>query len=276
MSSAPSKTPAPLLRLILPHLLLLLLSTFFLWTILVLGKLLLFFRPALTISWQRRLLRIWGASCCGILGLRVRMASEPPPPPFLLVCNHLSWTDILVLSSACGGNFLSKREVRRWPLVGLLAWSAGTLFLDRLRPTDLPRTLEGMRSRLTRGGGLIFFPEGTTNDGKALLPFKSALFQLPCDLEFPVHLACLRYGAPRGSVPDSSALSWTGNESFLAHFLRILGLRSFDAEIIFLGAAVRGKDRKELARICRERIEQALASLDQEESGRKRAPSIPR
>lgn len=91
--------------------------------------------------------------------------------------NHISYLDILVLSARLDANFVAKADVQHWPLFGFLAKLQNTVFISR-RPKDIEAVSKSISQRMSEGGGLIIFPEGTSSDGRQVLPLKSSLFAL--------------------------------------------------------------------------------------------------
>ncbi len=112
-----------------------------------------------------------------LLGIRIHTSgSLESARPLLLVANHQSWLDIVVLSAVTPVSFVAKLEVASWPFVGWLAKLQRTLFIDRTRRSSVQHTSRKIAERLTAGDKVIFFPEGTSGDGNRVLPFKSSLF----------------------------------------------------------------------------------------------------
>lgn len=183
-----------------------------------------------------------------LLGARVDVRGEPPRAPFVLVTNHLSYVDIAVLMGRVDGFFLSKSEVAHWPLLGFLARSTGTLFVDREKRMDLPRVIGSVERVLARGAGVVLFPEGTSSDGREVLPFKPSLFEVALRTGTPVSHAALSYGTPPGTPPARLAVCWWGDMTFPAHFYRLLMLPGFHASLSFGRDTVAAADRKSLAR----------------------------
>jgi len=126
--------------------------------------------------------------------------------------------DVLLLSSVVGLAFVAKAEMRRWPLVGLLASSTGTIFVDRATRRDAVRVTAAIQATLERGLSVVLFPEGTASDGTSVLPFKSALLDLPVRSAIPVHFGAIRY--------RQRVATWGDESSFTAHAWRLLGERS--------------------------------------------------
>lgn len=113
---------------------------------------------------------------CRLFGIRLRVTGRPVEGQgVLMVANHTSWLDILVLSAAAKVSFVAKAEVRSWPFFSTLAKLQETVFVDRVRRTQAGEARDQIRERLAAGDALVLFPEGTSSDGNKVLPFKSAL-----------------------------------------------------------------------------------------------------
>lgn len=203
---------------------------------------------------ENRIARSWGRGTARILGMRVSTTGTRPEPPFLLVSNHLSYMDVLVYMGLLDARLLSKAEVKDWPVFGFLARLGGTLFVDRTRRTDLPRVAREIRERLDGGRGVVFFPEGTSSAGLEVMPFKASLFAVPASGDFEVHTASLRYVCPPGEPPAQWSVCWWGEMPFLPHLLRLLRLSSFEAQVHFDSATLRGDDRKQLAQAAEQAV----------------------
>jgi 1-acyl-sn-glycerol-3-phosphate acyltransferase len=194
-------------------------------------------RQARVQVWARRMLRILG------IGLTVR--GEPPAHgPLLLVANHLSWLDILVIHAARHCRFVAKSEVRHWPLIGTLATGAGTLYIERAKRRDAMRVVHHMAESLKAGDIVAVFPEGTTGDGTALLPFHANLIQAAVSAHAPVLPLALRYVERRGGA-DSRGPLYLGDDTLVASLWRTVAAPPFDAVVTF-GAAQepQGRDRR--------------------------------
>jgi len=172
--------------------------------------------------------------------------SGPVPRRGLLVCNHLSYLDILLLSATTRCLFVSKSEVRRWPLFGWYARRAGALFVRRARRRDVQRTGEAMRRALEDGALVVLFPEGTTSDGGRVLPFASSLFEPACDTGCPVWAGCVAFELEQGEV--GWEVCYWGDMVLLPHLMRLLGRRGLQARLRFTAVRAEAVDRKELGR----------------------------
>ena len=159
-------------------------------------------RAAEVERWARRMLEV--------LGIRLLVQGTPPPArvPLLVISNHISWLDILALHAARHVRFVSKAAVKNWPFIGLMASGAGTLYIERERRRDAMRVVHHMTEALRNGDRLAVFPEGTTSDGRVLLPFHANLLQAAISAGVPVLPAALRF-------VDAA----TGQTSFAARYI---------------------------------------------------------
>jgi 1-acyl-sn-glycerol-3-phosphate acyltransferase len=203
-------------------------------------------------------MRAWARGLARLIGMRIRVEGPPPRPPFLLAANHLSYVDVVALLASTPCVFLAKSEVARWPVIGFLARTTGNLFVDRSRRGDLPRVLAAVEAAVARGRGVAIFPEGTSTDGSAVLPFKPSLFEAAVRTGLPVSCASLGYEVPDGYPPARLSVCWWGDMEFLRHLYALLQIPSFEARVAFADVPIaRGewRDRKELAAQARRRVE---------------------
>lgn len=110
------------------------------------------------------------------MGVQLQVCGEVPPEG-LIVCNHLSYLDIIAISAAAPAVFVAKSELRSWPIVGWIARRTGTIFAERGRPSSAGRTVKDIQGALRAGSRVVLFPEGTSSGGKTVLPFKSSLLE---------------------------------------------------------------------------------------------------
>lgn len=145
----------------------------------------------------RRLLRIFDAKV---------QAHGPIPTRGLLVSNHLSYVDILVLSALTPSIFVAKQDVKNWPVFGWFARLGGTLFADREHRTQVGPLTGEIRTVLDRGALVVLFPEGTSSDGRSVLPFKSALLEPATDCCQPLSASLIEYRLEEGRCERGSVL----------------------------------------------------------------------
>jgi 1-acyl-sn-glycerol-3-phosphate acyltransferase len=208
--------------------------------------------------------RLWARIVARLAGIRVRVSGEPMPHGGALVANHVSWSDIFVLVGAARMTFVAKAEVRGWPGIGAIAALCDTVFVERRRTAAKAQEAE-LRARMLRGERLLFFPEGTSTDGRRVLPFRSTLFAAVTAEELRdvawVQPVSVVYKAPDGLPAEF--YGWWGDMDFGGHVWSVL-TRSFggEAEVVF-HAPVRvadRPDRKALARETWAAVEQGLAT----------------
>lgn len=165
----------------------------------------------------------------GGFGLAMEVHGEPAPREgTLFVANHISWADIIVLGSLLDAHFVSRADVADWPLIGKLARRLGPVFVDRQRRHSVSGQADAIRERLRADEAVILFPEGTTSDGRGLLPFRTSLFAA-ADAARLIQPVSLTYAASDGSVlsPDRLAeIAWIGDESLLANAAALAGASS--------------------------------------------------
>lgn len=196
---------------------------------------------------RRGLRRAWARWVSRLLGVEVTTSGEAPIAPFVLVANHLSYLDILTLMSELDCVFVAKSEIAGWPVLGLLARTTGTIFVERANKSQLPIVIRTVATSLERGNGVVFFPEGTSSRGASVLPFKASLFEVALRTGMPVHTASLHYEVPPGVQPAWLSVAWWGDMTFADHFLRLLTLPRIRARISFGAVPIRADDRKALA-----------------------------
>ena len=193
--------------------------------------------------------RDWYRRVLDCIGVRVAVSGERLRGPCLVVGNHISWLDILVLGSALPVVFLSKSEIGRWPVVGRLARAGGTLFIARGRAGAARRSIAEIERALGRGQSVLVFPEGTTGDGRRVGRFYPRLFAAAIESGCPVRPVALRYPHPAGVHPQAP---YTGGDLLVPSVLRVLGCRDLRAEVrVGPPLAAAGRERRELAEEAR-------------------------
>ena len=192
----------------------------------------------------------WHRSLLNVLNIHIRMHGVAPDlstHSMFVVANHISWLDIYLLNAVRPVNFVSKAEVRSWPLIGWLAHKTGTLFIDRTKRHDTARVNHQLSSILHSGGCVAIFPEGTTSDGSMLRPFHASLLQPAVHCDCKIWPVALRYTYNDGSL--NSAPAYVDEMSFTDSLFMVLSQRVIYAETVFnTPIATHGKTRRELAR----------------------------
>jgi 1-acyl-sn-glycerol-3-phosphate acyltransferase len=162
------------------------------------------------------------------------------------VCNHLSYLDIVVLAASTPCVFVAKKEVRSWPVFGVCAQLAGSLFVNRERRGEVEAVAGEMEKVLAEGLLLVLFPEGTSSDGSSVLPFKTPLFEPVAQLRSPVAAVAISYQLVGGSVPEE--ICYWGDMTLAPHLLNVFSKPRIEAIVRFGPACERAGDRKAIAR----------------------------
>ncbi|MEV2238608.1 lysophospholipid acyltransferase family protein [Micromonospora sp. NPDC049891] len=212
--------------------------------------------PVLPARERQAALRGWARSTARACGVRLEVRGRLPRRRALLVANHVSWWDILALLAVAPARLTAKQEVRRWPLIGLLARSAGTVFVDRSRPRELPATVGRVASALRSGRSVAVFPEGTTWCGAAAscrppTGFRPAMFQAAIDAGAPV--VPLRIAYRCGVTGETTtAPAFVGDETLLRSVRRMLQVRRLTVCVDIAAPLHPGRsaDRRALARVA--------------------------
>lgn len=193
-------------------------------------------QPALLIKKQEalglqyRIVRWWFRRLTHILHLRIQVIGEPTPDTAIFVANHISWIDILVLGQLAPFNFISKAEVKHWPLGGWLAAAAGTLFIQRGNRDSTMQIQTQMQARLAQQRSICFFPEGTSTEGDSVKPFRRRLFQAALDSRLPVQAMAICY--PKDGQPNR-VIAYVGEDTLLSNMYRLLAQRETPVEVHF-------------------------------------------
>ncbi|MDH4609540.1 lysophospholipid acyltransferase family protein [Pseudomonas sp. BN102] len=210
---------------------------------------------------RQRLTRWFLARLAGALPFRVSINGRLPEEPMLWVSNHVSWTDIPLLGALAPLSFLSKAEVRTWPVAGWLAHKAGTLFIRR-GSGDSGLVGQQLGRHLGEGRHLLIFPEGTTTDGSLLKTFHSRLLTSAVETEVPVQPVAIRYlrdGERDGVAP------FIGEDDLLSHLVRLLRSDLAEVQIQLLEPIPsQGLSRTVLSQKAKSAVQRALFGEEEE------------
>lgn len=206
------------------------------------------------VRWRQFIFGAWTWSFVSISNMRIEIIGTPPGPPFFLVTNHLSYTDIPAIRNAAKGIFVAKAEVETWFLAGRICRDMGTVFIDRSNRRDIPRAGEMIVERLDQGEGVVVFPEGTSTKGEEVRQFNSSFLEFAAKGGVPVSYASISYSTPPGEMPAHLAACWWEDISFFAHLWRLFKVSEYTATINFGEKPVVNPDRKLLAAELRQRV----------------------
>ena len=193
------------------------------------------------------------------LGIGLRMHGVAQPGPVLLVANHVSWLDILAVNAVQPARFVSKADVQSWPVLGWIIACGDTLFIQREHKRDAMRVLHEVAAALQAGDVIAVFPEGTTGDGRALLPFHANLLQAAVKTGTAAQPVALRYSDAISARSDAAL--WVGETTLAQSLWRIACAQRLTVTVWLLAPMPSADlERRELARRARDCI---AASLDQ-------------
>ena len=221
-------------------------------------------RGWLTIRWRfpgwsqarrDRAVQDWSQAMLAILGLQLRIEGQLlQQGPLMLVCNHISWLDIAVLHAAVHCRFISKDDIRAWPVLGTLASGGGTLYISRASRRDALRVVHQMAQALRQGDVLALFPEGTTGDGSTVLPFHANLLQAAIAADAPVQALGLLFEDAATGAP-SFAPCYVGDETLLDSAWRTVCAPPLRAVLRCAPVqSAQGRQRREFASALRDTV----------------------
>lgn len=197
--------------------------------------------------WRRYWFSLWGRGFAWIYGVRVVLHGTPPRPPFYIVCNHLSYLDVLLMVCQTGSGFVARGDLEHWPVIGYMCKKLDVLFIDRKSKRDTVRVNDLIADTIAKGDGICVFPESRIFCGRDVEPFKSSLIEPAIHLGVPIHYATVSYQTYPGDPPASTIVSWWRPEPFFFHVARQLKHCGCTATITFGDTPMTGTDRKALA-----------------------------
>lgn len=238
---------------------------------LVLALFVVFVLPVLTDRARVRWIRRFAAACLAIFGVRFVLKGRVPQdidekglvrgrPGYMVCANHISFLDIFALESFLPVRFVAKREIADWPIFGMIAKGAGTLFIDRSRKRAVLEMAETMQKSLEAGESVLFFPEGTTGPGDKLLPFYANLFAAGVAAQTRILPVAVRY-VLKGET--TTVPSYAGNTPMFEVMKRIVRTPGLSVEVNVLEPIdTVGKTRQEVCAIASAQMAAALGMPD--------------
>jgi 1-acyl-sn-glycerol-3-phosphate acyltransferase len=217
--------------------------------------------PRLDRKAREQRIQWWAAGLLKRLGITLDVRGHVTPGGKLIVANHISWLDIMAVHAVCPqARFVSKADVKSWPLIARLVDAAGTLYLERERKRDAMRVVHQMAEALAAGHTVAVFPEGTTADGRTLLPFHANLLQAAIATHARVQPVALRFSDRTSDV--SPAAEFLGDTTLAQSLWRLASADGMKVHVTLLSPrASAHADRRALAHTLREDIETALGDL---------------
>ena len=201
--------------------------------------------PRLSPEHRQMRVQVWSRGMLRRIGIELVVKGQPDMRgPLMLVANHISWLDITSLHAARFCRFVSKADIAQWPFIGKLASGIGTLFLERTSRRDAMRVVHHMASSLRAGDVLAVFPEGTTSDGRSLLPFHANLFESAIVANVPIQPVALQFIDSR-TGQRSAAPCYVGDDTLAESVWRTLTASNI-AVVIHFGEPqmAEGRDRR--------------------------------
>ncbi|MEH0020605.1 MAG: lysophospholipid acyltransferase family protein [Desulfobacter sp.] len=197
--------------------------------------------------------RQWASTLVRGLDIRISLEGRIPGHGALVVSNHRSYLDIVVILSHMDAAFLAKAELRSWPVFGYAAQKGNTVFVDRSDAQSRSKARQDLADRICQDISVVVFPEGTTFKGPGLLPFKNGIFHMAAERDIPVVPVSITYGNPDAA--------WVGDDFFVPHFLRIFKTSPLNATLTF-GPVLRDRDGNALKQKAYDNIACQLASRE--------------
>lgn len=227
------------------------------------GRLVSIGHPARDRANRYWVLRHWSRASLALFGFRRTTVGAPPPRPALIVANHLSYLDILALSSVVDAVFVTKLDVQSWPVIGFLVNAFAPIYINRESIHDVVRVSSRISDALERGESVILFAEGTSSGGEDILPLRASLLQGAAQERRPVHVASLTYATADHEPHPAEAVCWWRDMELLPHLFTLLEIRNPSVLVTFGEEPVVADDRKALARQLRDSLRSIFAPVNQ-------------
>ena len=208
------------------------------------------------VLWRQMIFQAWARSFVRISKMKIEVIGKPPVAPFFLVTNHLSYTDVPALRAVVNSVFVAKSEVGGWFLAGKICRDMGTIFIDRNNRRDIPRAGAEIIKRFEQGEGVVVFPEGTSTIGEKVLPFNSSFFEFAARAQLPISYASITYATPSNVPKATETVSWWDTKTFGEHLWYLFQAREYTAIIHFGDTPILNENRKELAQILHEKVQE--------------------
>ena len=198
---------------------------------------------------QAEKIRLWFEKILIIVGIKTKIIGKIKKGNYLIISNHSSWLDIIILGSIFKTTFLSKIEVSKWPVIGRITTAVDMLFIDRGSKNAASLAVDGISKFILHDRNVTIFPEGTSSGGKKLLKFKPRLFASIIDTNSPVQCVIIKYPYKNKNIHPS--VPFTRKDSLFLNILKVLFQNNITAEVTICELIdVDGKDRRSIANEC--------------------------
>ena len=172
-----------------------------------------------------------------LAGIRITWHGKGPKDPHVIMGNHRSYVDAVVIPVSFPIVFVARHETKSWPIIGWGASVLGTIWVKRDKKESRRATREAVKDRLSNGYGVAIFPEGTTNKGPDLLPYHKGIFYTCAENGFPIVPTAIEY--------ENSDIAWVDKEMFIPHALTHFGARKINVHVSF-GPSISNDDAEQL------------------------------
>ena len=194
-------------------------------------------------------IRLWFEKILIIVDIKTKIIGKIKKGNYLIISNHSSWLDIIILGSIFKTTFLSKIEVSKWPVIGRITTAVDMLFIDRGSKNAASLAVDGISKFILHDRNVTIFPEGTSSGGKKLLKFKPRLFASIIDTNSPVQCVIIKYPYKNKKIHPS--VPFTRKDSLFFNILKVLFQNNITAEVTICDLIdVDGKDRRSIANEC--------------------------
>jgi 1-acyl-sn-glycerol-3-phosphate acyltransferase len=225
---------------------------------------------------QKRVARMWVLGMRAIIGIRLTEIGQPPPAPYFIVFNHLSWADFIAVETLLDASCVLQAEDETFPFVGTLMTCLNPFFIKRQKKEDTERVIPLMTEAIRNGRSVMMAPEGVVGPGREVRHFHAALFESAIATKMPVHYFSITYRTPEGcpppskvalfgpdpcfrtpegKIPDSELEAWGPERSFVLHLFRLLALPWHEIVFRYAPDPVTGTERRQLAKDCQAAVQ---------------------
>jgi 1-acyl-sn-glycerol-3-phosphate acyltransferase len=229
-----------------------------LFAIIGLTSVLFFFILGITDSGHKRVFAAFKWSTVVIrfvLNIKLKVVGEVPHVQGVIMSNHRSYIDIVLIPSAIPYVIVAKRQVKPWPIIGQAAVALKTIFVDRDSAESRSKTRDAIQNRLAQGLSVLIYPEGTTFEGPGVLDFKPGIFRTCAAEGFPVVPIAIEF--------KNKDMAWIGDDTFLRHFLEAFGHWRVEVSVS-VGQPLSGNDGEALRLQCQQWVDSETRRLSVE------------